>query len=92
MDSTDNIKGIEGIGIKKAEKILGTAKDNNYFEYVLKEYNKLSDFKTMIDMAKQVALIKTESELVYEGFDITSIKNSVKINELELDGNDRDSW
>jgi len=76
-DSTDGIKGIPGVGIKNAEKILAKCKVENYYSCVLNEYIKHYDVTLGIYWFyinfNLIKLLKTEDDFHTLGIPIMSI-------------------
>lgn len=65
-DSTDNIKGIEGYGIKTAEKLLKDVSIVNMIDVVIREYIKKYDVGGLDEFWKNYRLIKLKHDIKFE--------------------------
>lgn len=90
-DSTDNIKGLPGIGPKKAERLLEPYQPNKYKHVVLSEYCKVyGEEMGILEFYKnfyQVYLLRTKEEIEHFAGDLPLVE-PVKIEVAE----EEDEW
>jgi len=78
-DSTDNFAGCPSIGPKKAEAILNTAKDNNYWPVIVNAFNKaeLTEEDALVQ-ARMAYILRNKNDYNFKSKEVTQWQPKIK--------------